>query len=62
MFDQVTEPVLLHTVDKLEKFMANVLSLVNVHTDYFFCVLCSPSAWCSVSCHHTEDWSITDSG
>ena len=40
MFDQVTQPVLLHTVDELEKFTANVLALVSVLIPHFlsFCV------------------------
>ena len=32
LFDQVTQPVLLHTVDELQRFTANVLFLVSVLT------------------------------
>ena len=35
MFDQVTQPVLLRTVDELEKFTANVLALVSVLIPHF---------------------------
>ena len=51
MLDQVTQPALLHTVDKLEKFMANVLSRVNVLTDSFFASCVHPAH--GVLCHVT---------
>jgi len=51
MLDQVTQPALLHTVDELENFTANVLSLVGVSTPHFlsFCVLPAHGVLCHVA-------------
>ena len=49
MLDQVAQPVLLHTVDTLEKFTATVLSLVSVPTHYFFAFCVHPAH--GVLCH-----------